>query len=90
MKPTSCYPLSAAGARDRKRMRQTPMLRLAPLIFVACASSACTEQDVVMENPHTGKTEVCGQSLQGLDPWSQTMACVTAHEVQGWVRATRE
>lgn len=90
MKPDSYFSWNATSGSDRPPTLRTPLLRYAALILVACASSGCTERDVVMENPHSGKTEICRQSLQGLDPWSQTMACVAAHEAQGWVRATQE
>lgn len=74
---------------DRVLARRTPVLRYLLLILAAGVSTGCAG-DVVMQNPHTGQTETCQESLHGLDPWSQTMACVEAHEVQGWTRVDRE
>jgi hypothetical protein len=68
-------------------MKPNP-LHCAVLIVVA-AVSGCAD-DVVMQNPQTGMTEICHESLRGLDPWSQTMACVAGHEAQGWIRVGRE
>jgi hypothetical protein len=70
-------------------MRWTPVLRCGILIVVATISTGCAN-DVVMQNPRTGMTEVCPESLRGLDPWSQKMACVANHEAEGWVRVDRE
>jgi hypothetical protein len=44
----------------------------------------------LMQNPRTGATDVCRDSLHGLNPWSQTMACVAGYEAQGWIRVVRE
>jgi hypothetical protein len=60
------------------------LLCAAATVLAGCAS------DVVMQNPRTGATDVCRESLHGLNPWSQTMACVAGHEAQGWVRVVRE
>lgn len=57
---------------------------ISPLVL--CLLSACaSDSDVAMENPRTGETMTCRQSLTGLDPWSQTYACVTELATQGWV-----
>jgi hypothetical protein len=67
------------------------MSHLLPLLACAAllAAVGCAD-DVTMRNPRTGATEVCRQSLQGLDPWSQTMTCVANHEAQGWKRVAPE
>jgi hypothetical protein len=59
------------------------------LIVVVGVSTGCAD-DVVMTNPTTGMTQVCRESLGGLNPWSQTMACVANYEAQGWTRANQE
>jgi hypothetical protein len=64
-------------------------LRYSALITVAAFSAGCSN-DVVMQNPRTGMTEICQESQRGLDPWSQKMACVASHEAQGWIRVDRE
>ena len=56
------------------------------LVAAAVCLSGCIDRDVAMENPRTGETLTCEASLGGLNPWSQTMACVEDHEAQGWVR----
>lgn len=56
------------------------------LIASALCLSGCIDRDVAMENPRTGETLTCEGSPGGLNPWSQTMACVEDHEAQGWVR----
>ena len=61
------------------------MLRYVALIVVAGVSTGCAG-DVVMQNPRTGMTQICKESLRGLNPWSQTMACVANYEAQGWTR----
>lgn len=73
----------------RGLVRRTPILQYVLLIVVAIISTSCAD-DVVMKNPRTGTTETCQQSLHGLDPWSQTMACVANHEAQGWTRIDQE
>lgn len=72
------------GAADRLK-RRTRVLRCVALSVVAAVSTGCAD-DVVMENPRTGITEICRESLSGFNPWSQTMACVGNHEAQGWIR----
>jgi hypothetical protein len=62
------------------------LARYGALIFLAGLLAGCVE-DVTMRDPQTGRTEICPQSLRGLDPWSQTMSCVANHEAEGWVRA---
>jgi len=61
--------------------------RFCAIALLAGLLGGCTE-DVAMRDPQTGRTEICAQSLQGLDPWSQTMNCVANHEAEGWVRAS--
>ena len=60
------------------------------VLFVAATVLTGCGSNVVMQNPRTGATNVCRDSLRGLNPWSQTMACVADHEAQGWVRVVRE
>jgi len=38
-----------------------------------------------VRDPRGGGIAVCAQSLDGLDPWSQTYACAAAYAEQGWV-----
>ena len=57
----------------------------AALVALLALLAGC-ESDVVMQDPHSGRTATCEQSLYGLAPWSQTYACVGAHATQGWVR----
>jgi hypothetical protein len=66
-----------------------PIFRCAVLIVVAAASTGCAD-DVVLKNPRTGAIEICQNSLRGLDPWSQTMACVANYEAQGWIRTSQQ
>jgi hypothetical protein len=54
------------------------MLGVIALLMAGCA------KDIVMQNPRTGATVTCAQSLWGWDPWSQTYACATAKAEQGW------
>jgi hypothetical protein len=79
---------SAAGS-DRAPVRRLPLLRYLVLVLGAGVPTGCAG-DVVMQNPRTGQTETCQESLHGFDPWSQAMACVEAHEAQGWTRVDRE
>jgi hypothetical protein len=81
---------SASGARPiRRLLRSTPLLRYAALI-VACGVSTSCGRDVALEDPHTGKIEVCRESWGGLNPWSQTMSCVEDHVAQGWTISGQE
>jgi hypothetical protein len=54
------------------------------VILIAAAGALAGCADIVMENPRTGMTERC--PVSGVNPWSQTMACVADHEAQGWIR----
>ena len=65
------------------------MLRYLALMFVVSVSTGCAD-DVVMANPSTGMTQICQENLGGLNPWSQTMACVGNYEAQGWTRANQQ
>jgi hypothetical protein len=89
MRPNSHFSEGAAPRSGRNLVRPTPMLRYVALIVVAGVSTGCAG-DVVMQNPRTGMTQICKESLRGLNPWSQTMACVANYEVQGWTRANQE
>jgi hypothetical protein len=57
--------------------------RYAALVVFACSITGCTN-DVMMQNPRTGETATCAQSLAGWNPWSQTYACASAKAEQGW------
>ena len=70
-------------------MRWNVLARYALLGSVACIASGCAN-DVVVQNPRNGATEICRQSLHGLDPWSQTMSCVAGYVAQGWTRSDQE
>jgi hypothetical protein len=59
-------------------------VRFASLIVLACLLGGCAN-DIVMQNPRTGETVTCRQSLAGWNPWSQTYACATAKAEQGWI-----
>jgi hypothetical protein len=54
------------------------------VLIVACGVAAGCTQDVVVQNPQTGVSETCRGSLDGFNPWSQTMSCVADHVAQGW------
>jgi len=85
MKSNACHGVGAGSGR--RFARSMPVLRYG--ILAAAAVLAGCSDDVVMKDPRTGMTEICPESLRGFNPWSQTMACVGAHEAQGWVRAGR-
>jgi hypothetical protein len=59
-------------------------MRFLTLILAAAALAACAS-DVQMQDPRSGETATCAQSLGGWDPWSQTYACAARHMEQGWV-----
>jgi hypothetical protein len=84
MRPNAHLSGSAAVRSGRR-----PVLVGAILIVAAAVSTGCAD-DVVMQNPRTGISEICHESLRGLDPWSQTMACVASHEAQGWIRVGQQ
>ena len=69
-------------------------MRCLTLILTACALTACaSDTDVAMKDPRTGETVTCRESAVlgmhlGMNPWSQTYACVTDHVAQGWVATT--
>lgn len=77
------------AAKPDRRPIPWAAMRYMVLIVVTCVSTGCAD-DVVMKNPQTGQTETCHESLRGLDPWSQSMACVADHEAQGWTRAGQQ
>jgi hypothetical protein len=64
-------------------------LRYLTLILSACVLTGCAA-DVMMQNPRTGETATCRESLMGLNPWSQRDACIAGHIAQGWRRTSRE
>ena len=66
---------SERGARSVRHLS----LMIAAAMLASCA-------DVIVKNPQTGAVETCQQSAYGLDPWSQTQACVADHLAQGWIR----
>jgi hypothetical protein len=72
----------SGSASDRASVRWALVLRYVALFVVAGVSAGCGE--IVMENPKTGMIAHC--PVTGIDPWSQTMACVADHEAQGWIR----
>ena len=51
--------------------------------------SACAS-DVALQDPKTGQTAVCRESLRGFNPWSQKDACVVGYLTQGWVTVDRD
>jgi hypothetical protein len=55
-------------------------------ISIAILLAGCSG-DIAMKNIRTGEVDTCRNYLHGLNLWSQTIACVTNHEAQGWVRA---
>jgi hypothetical protein len=57
--------------------------RYAALMVFVCSIAGCAN-DVAMQNPRTGETATCAQSLAGWNPWSQTYACAAAKAEQGW------
>lgn len=54
------------------------------LLIITLGSLAACARDVVLQDPRTGETATCYQSFLGLNPWSQTDACVAGYEAQGW------
>lgn len=89
MNPNANVSGSPIAESDRKLTKRTTMARYIPLLVVAGVSTGCAD-DVVMKNPQTGVTEICRQSVRGLDPWSQVMSCVADHAAQGWTRASQD
>lgn len=67
----------------------TRIPRYLVLIFAICASAGC-EHDQTLKNPQTGATEICRESLGGVNPWSQNMGCVAEHVAQGWTRVDQK
>jgi hypothetical protein len=55
------------------------------LVIAACLLTGCAG-NVVMLNPRTGETATCTERLLGLNPWSQTEACIAGYTAQGWTR----
>jgi hypothetical protein len=72
--------------QGRSLMKRNIALRW-PLFMLATASlGGCIDRDVAMLNLRTGETMTCAGTPGGINPWSQTMACVADHEAQGWTR----
>lgn len=88
MNPNSQFADSAGAGPNRRNRRRSLIPRYAALIVAICASTGC-ERDVTLNNPRSGATEVCRESLRGLNPWSQTMSCVADQVAQGWTRPDR-
>jgi hypothetical protein len=65
---------------------QNLFLRCLALIAIAGGLTGCIDRDVAIVNPRTSETMTCEGTPGGVNPWSQTMACVTNHEAQGWIR----
>jgi hypothetical protein len=81
MKPNAC--LSDGARAGWPPRRRAAMVRCTVLI-VACGMAAGCTHDVVVQNPQTGVSETCRESLGGFNPYSQTMGCVADHVAQGW------
>ena len=73
------------GSNPEDRLLRYLILMAATCWLTACAS----DTDVAMQDPRTGDTTTCGQSFLGLNPWSQTQACVAQHAAQGWVTTSK-
>lgn len=89
MKPNGPFSNRAAARPGRGHACRAPILRGVILIGIAGASTGCA-YDVMLQNPQAGTTEVCRESLGGLNPWSQTTGCVAEHVAQGWTRAGQD
>jgi hypothetical protein len=64
-------------------------LRGAILIIIAGVLAGCA-YDVAVQNPQTGTSEVCRESLGGFNPRSQTTGCVADHVALGWTISERQ
>lgn len=61
------------------------------LLLTGCVLSlAACESDVTLQNPQTGETATCHESLAGFDPWSQKDTCVVGYITQGWTTTNRQ
>jgi hypothetical protein len=89
MTPNRAFTSAAVARPSWQSLRWASMLRYVVLIVAGGVSAGCGH-DVVLENPHTGTIEVCRESPGGLNPWSQTTACVADHVAQGWTRIGQE
>lgn len=69
--------------------RAAILLRGLAWALAAGTLAACTS-DITLQNPRTGETVTCRESLQGANPWSQTDACATGYLTQGWVTTGRD
>jgi hypothetical protein len=58
-------------------------VRYIALILAGAMVAGCAN-DIVLKDPRSDASVTCPQSLGGLDPWSQTYACVARHAAQGW------
>lgn len=89
MNPDSHYSDNGGARRHRQLVWRAPIVRYAVLVVAGCLATGCAH-DVTVQNPRTGTTEVCRESMGGLNPWSQTTGCVADHIAQGWTRADQE
>jgi len=89
MRPNPLFSDAAAARFHRNLVRRTLIPRCLAAIAAGGLLAGCAD-DVVLNNPRTGATQICRQSLGGLNPWSQTMACVGNYEAQGWTRTTQQ
>jgi hypothetical protein len=85
---------SVSAAADTARAKRDALRRRAVrwsgiVVAIAALLAGCAG-DVALQNPHTGATVVCPGGHRELDPWSQTMACVSNYEAQGWTRIEHE
>jgi hypothetical protein len=72
MTPNSHFCEDAARRSDRNLVRWTPLLRYVALIAVVDVSTSCAD-DVVIQNPRTGMTQICQRACRALTrgrrPW---------------------
>lgn len=61
------------------------MMRRLALILALLALGGCFDRTAVLRDPVSGEARTCRSSLQGLNPWTQSDACVAAAVAQGWV-----
>jgi hypothetical protein len=85
MNSKSRFGAGCSTRQDLTMARRRSLLRCAVFVAAAGALAGCTG-DVAMRIAQTGKIETCQDYLLGLNPWSQTMACVAGREAQGWTR----
>jgi hypothetical protein len=86
--------LNVSRRRTRASARQNPfnwpaIHQWAVAVAAAGLLAGCAG-DVTMQNSRTGATATCAGRHRELDPWSQTMSCVTDYETAGWIRIDQE